>query len=246
MKPPARDAALTFDWPERERFPWFLFGFVMLSLAAHTGSFFLFQVIYPQRATIPPPAPQISVLAPTSPENEALLRWIDAEDPALVAGGNSVTPPDLLDVPYRPSFATLRTPPRGISEPAAVAQFPPARSPLDIIRSGEAHPPTAAPAAPAAQTVATFTPPLAARALLRPLDLSTTAKAAAPVEPTHFLLGVTDRGEVRFVFLQRSSGDPALDADAAARLTAAAFAPDPAPITWAHATIAWGDDAYTR
>ena len=246
MKPPARDAVLTFDWPDRERFPWFLFGFMMLSLAAHTGSFFLFQVIYPQRATIPPPAPQVSVLAPTSPENEAVLRWIDAEDPALVAGGNSVTPANLLDVPYRPSFATLRTPPRTVPEPAATVQFPPARSPLAIIRSGEAQTPAPAPAASAVKSAVAFSPPLVARKLLRPLDLDTTAKAAAPVEPSQFLLGVTDRGEVRFVFLQKSSGDPALDADAAARLTAAAFAPGEAAITWAHATITWGDDAYSR
>ena len=243
MKTPARDAALTFDWPDRERFPWFLFGFVMLSLAAHTGSFFLFQVIYPQRATIPPPAPQVSVLAPTSPENEAVLRWIDAEDPALVAGGNSVTPANLLDVPYRPSFATLRTPPRTVAEPAATVQFPPARSPLAIIRSGEAQTPVPSPAAPAGKTTATFS---SARALIRPPDLSTAAKAAAPVEPSQFLLGVTDRGEVRFVFLQKSSGDPALDASAAASLTGAAFAPDAAPIAWSHATITWGDDAYSR
>ena len=103
--------------------------------------------------------------------------------------------------------------------------------------------PAPSPAAPAAKTTATFS---SARALIRPLDFSTTARATAPVEPSQFLLGITDRGEVRFVFLQKSSGDPALDAGAAASLTGAAFAPDAAPITWAHATITWGDDAYSR
>jgi hypothetical protein len=55
---------LTFEWPTRERFPWALFGFVFLSLVAHVATFFIFQVTYPQRVTIPPPGPQVAVLAP--------------------------------------------------------------------------------------------------------------------------------------------------------------------------------------
>ena len=34
---------------------------------------------------VPPPPPQVSLLMPSSLENETLLRWFAAEDPALVA-----------------------------------------------------------------------------------------------------------------------------------------------------------------
>ena len=73
MKSPAADPGLIFDWSLRERFPLILFGCVFLSAVAHVATFFLFQVIYPQRVTISPPPPQVELLTASSPENEALL-----------------------------------------------------------------------------------------------------------------------------------------------------------------------------
>ena len=79
---------------------------------------------------------------------------------------------------------------------------------------------------------------------LPPLVLN--ARTAGPVEPTRHLIGVTGRGEVRFVFLQNSSGNAALDDAAAAHLQTLVFAPGDSPITWATATVTWGDDAYAE
>ena len=69
-------------------------------------------------------------------------------------------------------------------------------------------------------------------------------RATAPLEPAIFLVGITDRGEVRYIFLQHSSGAPALDAQAAAQLPHFDFAPAETPIVWSIATVTWGDDAY--
>ena len=243
MKADATAPALTFDWPRREGFPFLLFGCVAASLFAHAATFFLFQVADPLRTSIPPSAPQVSVLTPSSPEAIALLHWIDAQDPALVAAANSVTPPGVFDVAYRPSYEKMPVPLGPVEQPDAIA-FPPARDPLSIIRSAEARPlPPPAVSAPHPTTVL-FSSALADRAPvpLPPLILKT--RTAAPVEPTCQLIGVTGHGEVRFVFLQNSSGNPALDEQAAAHLQTLVFATSEAPITWATATVTWGDDAY--
>src|SRR5258708_3899096 len=104
---------LTFHWPAEKGFPYVLFICVAGSLFAHVATFFLFQVVYPQRVTIPQPAPYVSLLTPTTPENVAFLRWIESEDPALITSDSAVPPPGLLEVRYRPSFAVPRTAPLG-------------------------------------------------------------------------------------------------------------------------------------
>ena len=244
MKADATAPSLTFDWPRREGFPFLLFGCVAASLFTHTATFFLFQVAEPLRTSIRPSAPQVSVLTPSSPEALALLRWIDAQDPALVAAANSVTPPGVFDIAYRPSYAAKLPAPLGpVEQPVAVA-FPPARDPLSIIISADAKPLTPPAVSAPHPTTLIFSSALANRAPapLPPLIVKT--RTAEPVEPTRQLIGVTGRGEVRFVFLQSSSGNPALDEQAAAHLQTLAFASSDAPITWATATMTWGDDTY--
>ena len=244
MKADATAPSLTFDWPRREGFPFILFGCVAASLFAHAATFFLFQVADPVRTSIPPSAPQVSVLTPSSPEAIALLHWIDAQDPALVAAANSVAPPGLFDIAYRPSFSTkLPTPLGPVEQPVAIA-FPPARDPLSIIRSADAKPSLPPAVSTPHPTTVIFSSALAARAPapLPPLIVKT--HTAEPVEPTRHLIGVTDHGEVRFVFLQSTSGNPALDEQAAAHFQTLTFAASDAPITWATATITWGDDTY--
>ena len=68
-------------------------------------------------------------------------------------------------------------------------------------------------------------------------------------EPARFLMAVNQKGEVRYCFLQMSSGDTTLDEQARKYLAATRFPaiPDPAtsplpPLTWGTATIEWGND----
>lgn len=224
------------------RFSLVLPGFLLLSGFAHVVMFFLFQVAHPQRVTIPPPTPQVALLTAATPEGAAMLRWVAAEDPALVAAASPPLPRDLLAVPYAPSFATVRTPPRTLAPAPEVVRYPAAKRPLAIIQSVEpVELPGASEIAPR-ETRLTFSGALAGRKVTEPASVH--AQLRAPREPASFLVGVGAEGEVRFSFVQRSSGDPAADAAAAEALARVRFEPGAAPVAWGFATVAWGDDAY--
>lgn len=235
---------LTFHWPAEGGFPLVLFVCVVGSLFAHAATFFLFQVVYPQRVTIPQPAPHVSLLTPSSPENIALLRWIEAEDPALIARDNAVSPPALAEVRYRPSFAAPRTAPLGAPEEKAQdVRFPP---PVDRLAAAETAP-AANSSGPTrdAPTSIHFAGSLASRPLAQNPPLQPLRRAFAPINPTVLLIGVTDEGEIRYQFIQQTSGSAPLDEVAADHLLRLRFAPGDAAITWAHATFAWGADVYS-
>src|SRR5215213_90758 len=112
--------SLTFHW-QVSRVPLILLAFILLSAVGHFCAFFLFQVVYPAQASIKPPHPSFTFLDPRRPDHQALLRWIDAEDPAPAATGASNIADRLLDIKYRPSFATMHTAPLAVPEsPASV------------------------------------------------------------------------------------------------------------------------------
>jgi len=244
MKAPATEAQLTFVPSNDRGFPFILFLCVLGSLLLHASTFFLFQVVYPQRVTIPPPAPRVSLLTPSSPENIALLRWIEAEDPALVASDNAAAPPGLAEVRYRPSFATPRTAPLGApaEQPQAV-RFPAARDRLVPAESSGLLS-AAAVAAPVQETTVRYSSALAPRVSTQNPPITFPYHASTPAEPTTLLVGVNTQGAARFVIIQQSSGDPALDQLAAAHVAHVAFVPGTSPITWGFATCTWGGDAY--
>ena len=246
MNAESETPSLVFEWEGRRTFRWSMLGLVLISAAAHALTFFLFQIAYPPRVSIPPPAPEVSLLLPTTPEQRAMLRRIEAEDPALVDAATSAPPPGLGVVQYHPSFETVRTRPRTVAEPSVAVQPPPAREPLAIIRSGSNSGPPAG-AAPQPQPTRVRLPAaLEARANGAKPDWKFAPRASAPLEPASFLVGVTDRGETRYVFLQHSSGDSALDRQIAAQLQRLDFQHGDEAIAWGVATIEWGDDAYVE
>lgn len=245
MNTPPSEPDLTFDWPAQKGFPYLLFICVAGSLGAHAATFFLFQVVYPQRVTIPQPAPYVSLLTPSSSENIAMLRWIEAEDPALISSDNVVLPPSLAEARYRPSFAAPRTAPLGPpAEKPEEILFPPAVDRL-VVTEPATDSLAAAPAV-RSPTVVRFAGSLAARPLVRNPPLKAPRMATAPISPTVLLVGVNDQGEIRFPVLQQSSGDPKLDELAVDHLRRLAFAPAGALMTWAHVTFAWGADVYAN
>ena len=235
---------LVFEWERPARFRWKFFGLILLSAVVHVGTFFLFQIVWPPRVTIPPPAPEVSLLLPTSPENRALLRRIEAEDPALIAATPSVTPPDFFRQKYLASYETVRTQPRTVAAEAAITRYPSPKDPLTIIRSVAPPAPLASVAPPPVPTRLTFSASLAARVPAEIPAWNFTPRAPAPLEPATFLLGLNAQGEIRYLFQQNSSGDPKLDAQAAAQLPKLPFQPAENPIVWGLATVTWGDDAY--
>jgi hypothetical protein len=234
-----------FHWEVVRRFPTVLPGFILISLLVHGAAFFAFQVVYPPQASMSAPPPAITVLDPQRPDHQALLRWIDAEDPTpAMSAGNAITD-RLLQVAYKPSYATLRTPPLMLPEEPARVQFPPARDPLTIIRSVEPKP-SIPPEPPASDpTRIVFTGDLGRRPVAALPPLVIRAKSTKELEPASFLVGVDARGAVQYVVSQSSSGNTAIDGEAADYLGKLKLAPGDQPISWGHVTIQWGPEAYT-
>src|SRR6187399_2895155 len=107
----------TFPWPRRHSSSWALAGFIFLSLMLHSAPFFLFQTAAPRLTAPPRKAYPVQLLTPfdadgtRSQENEEVLRWVNANDPAIITRIPVVEPKGLLEITYEPSFATPRTPP---------------------------------------------------------------------------------------------------------------------------------------
>ncbi len=239
----ARDRGMTFAWEppvvQRRALAWF----IGLSLLAHIATFFLFQVVYPERTTIPEPAPSLSILDASRPDHQTLLRLIEAEDPAPAAATYAVVPPDLLNVPYRPSYAVPRTPPRNIAEPLDATAYPPALDPVALIR--EVTPGLAADPVPPARAPSQvrFGGALAGRSHRHEPALSFVTKATE-LQPATFLIGVQAAGDVAFVFLQQSSGDSAVDEAARQSMRQFQFEASSEGIVWGYATFNWGSDVF--
>src|SRR5688572_15066740 len=100
MSTAGQPRSLTFNW-QVSRVPLILLVFILISPFGHFCSFFLFQVFYPPQASLKPPHPSFTVLDPRRPDHQALLRWIDAEDPAPAATGAASITDRLLNVQYR-------------------------------------------------------------------------------------------------------------------------------------------------
>jgi hypothetical protein len=117
------------------------------------------------------------------------------------------------------------------------------------------HPAAATPAAASQATILSFSGPLADAVAgpLPPLD-GLHEGELGDLLPARFLLGVSETGEVRYVFVQDSligpvfgSGDKTLDADASNILERVRFRPTAAAgITWGFATFYWGSGVYAR
>ncbi len=248
MNDTERETPVIFTWSDREGSSWWLAAFIFLSFLLHSAAFFVFHGKDPVAPRAVRTAPVVHILTASndpaggSPEADALLQWIATHDPALVARVQTVEPKGLLDVPYYPSYLTLRTPPLTAPPELPTIQIPPALEPLALIRSiSPAQRPTVS--APAPQpTEIRLSPSLQSRAP-ESLRITPGAKTAVTVEPTTVLAGVGAEGEPRFAFVQQASGDRTLDAEALAFVRTLRFAPSGEPLQWGTVTIAWGDDA---
>jgi hypothetical protein len=245
---------LTFHWPHVPKISATLIGFFLLSLLVHAFTFYLFQIVYPPVATISPPSAQINILTPT-PENQALLKWIDAEDPAAIANPREVIPANLHEAPYRPSFAEIRTAPKPPDEQAAIVPFPEARSGLDLVKNVEKpRKPTAQPRTEIATSIK-FSGDLSRRKIAAQPALKLDPSSSSSLDPLSFLVGVDEEGKVAYVFstgalpsssseMRNSSGDETLDREAAQYLNRVQFSADPGHTSWGAVTFFWGSDAY--
>ena len=247
MNGPESETPVIFTWADREGSSWWLAVFIFVSFLLHSAAFFLFQGKNPAAPRVIRTAPVIQMLTAPSdsavrtPETDALLQWIAAHDPALVARVQTVEPKGLLNVPYRPSFQNVRTQPLGAPPDPPTIQIPPARDPLALIRS-LSPPEQSTPAAPPPQpTQILLSTALQSRSNAQPAA-APRAKTTATVQPTIVLAGVNGEGETRFAFVQQACGDNALDGDALEFVRALNFSKTTDTMQWGTITITWGDD----
>jgi hypothetical protein len=239
---------LVFGWEKPGRGKWTIGGFILGSLALHAIGFYVFQIVYPPAVALLPPPGRVSLIAPNSDDGRLLLRWIEAEDPALAS--TTQPPPEAKSL----ALPTIQHAPSYLGRQPALRELPPAPPALRI---PSAHPP--APVEKSSNPVQTITKIIPTRIRFSP-ELDSLIPPQAPElkfhaagreapQPAEFRIAVNENGEVRHCFLQNSSGDPALDEQARKYLAVTRFpairnSPSsiPASLTWGSATFEWGND----
>ncbi|MGI9114938.1 MAG: hypothetical protein DLM52_02325 [Chthoniobacterales bacterium] len=238
----AAAAPLLFDWPAPEHRRRALVVFVVASLLLHAFCFYIFQIVYPPAVALLPPPARVSIISPDDPESVALLRWVEAEDPALAtttqrpSSYRRLALPELAHIPsyaqHKPALRTIpeTAPDLSIPSSAAIGSMPRKRPLLALPLMTRK---TSAVFAEGAKLGAPVFPDFTFR-LSRP---------DAPAN-TRYRLAVDENGVVRFCFLATSSGDPQLDEQARQFLLLCRFPAreKPKPLLWSMATILWGND----
>ncbi|HEV3409684.1 MAG TPA: hypothetical protein VG095_05290 [Chthoniobacterales bacterium] len=249
--PRALEYTPIFDWhPPRSR-RGVLISCIAGSALVHALCFYLFQIIYPPTVALLPPPARVNIITPQSEDGRLLLRWLEAEDPAL--SSTTQRPPDaathaLPKVEHVPSYLTTRPALRELPPLQPNLSIPSARPPAPVAAQRSSPP---APAPPSSSNV-TFSEELHSLGIpqLPPLKFTTSRKE--PAEAAEFRIGVNARGAVQHCFLQRSSGDPALDEQARAYLLQCRFPQSENrkskienDLVWGLASFEWGNDLAT-
>src|SRR5262245_26698609 len=102
---------LLFGWDSPRQQKAVLATFLVLSLVAHALCFYVFQIVYPTPVALLPPPARVTFIAPDSEEGRTLLRWIDAEDPALAFTTHPAPGARLRTLPraeHVPSYSALQ------------------------------------------------------------------------------------------------------------------------------------------
>ena len=237
--------APVFDWtPPRNR-NISLISFIAGSTILHALCFYVFQIIYPPTVALLPPPARVNVITAATEEGRQLLRWIEAEDPAL--SSTTQRPPDApaADLPkpvHVPSYLNRHP---ALKEPAPYqpdlrVPSPQPPGPVPMTRPSPAGTP-----AVIATTLA-FEDDLGAPELPR-LQFTTSSKE--PPQAARFRVAIGERGDVRHCFVESSSGDAALDAQARSYILRTRFpsAGDRARdakdrLLWTTAIVEWGND----
>lgn len=248
MNPPAASADnLIFGWERPGRGKWTIGGFLLASLLLHALGFYIFQIVYPPAVALLPPPGRVSLIAPNTEEGRLLLRWLDAEDPALAsttqppADGRSLVMPTIQ---HAPSYLTRQPPLKDLPPAPPELRIPSARPPAPVEQSAN----QIRAVTKIVPTVIRFSSEFETLgpALIPTLRFS--ASGHDSPQAAQFRTGVNENGEVRHCFLQNSSGEAGLDEQARKYLALTRFSilhpPSPivASLTWGTATIEWGND----
>jgi hypothetical protein len=254
------EAPLLFNWDAPHSRQLTVVAFIGGSLLLHALCFYVFQIVYrPALVLLPPPA-RVNLITSSSEEGRSLLRWIEAEDPALAFATRR--PPEvrgraLPKLQHVPSYLyeepQLQAPP-----PLVVDLRPPSPQPPGPVPMQHRQVPSSATAMTTAVAFSEELRDFGARAF--PVTKFSAANNEQP-ESVRFSIAISPRGEVRYCFPLNSSGDTALDEQARKHLALTRFAPrstktvgaavpaageTPATteksLVWGIATVEWGND----
>lgn len=240
---------LVFGWePPRQR-QLAILGFLGASAAVHALCFYLFQIVYPPTVALLPPPGRINLISNNTEEGRTLLRWIAAEDPALASTTQRSADAKAFHLPklnHVPSYLTIR--PELQRLPSAPTDVRPrtAQPPSPVPVARAQNPPAAAPSS----TAIIFSKDLDSLGAVRKPVMKLTASTRELPQSARFRVAVSDRGVVRYCFLESSSGDAALDEQARRYLALCRFdgiqnAVGQNQLHWAVAIIEWGNDIAT-
>ena len=236
---------LIFSWDTPRRRNVAFTGFLGASLVAHAACFYIFQIVYPPTIALLPPPARVSLITASSEEGRTLLRWIEAEDPALTS--TTKRPPDaraytLPSLQHVPSYfatepALKEVPPMTVDLRAPSSQPPGA---VPMTRHWASRPSGVAP------TIIIFSNELEALGAPEFPSAKFSASTTEPPQSLRFRVAASGSGEIRFCFPVNSSGDPALDEQARNYLALCRFpgrsAAGDESLVWGIATVEWASD----
>jgi hypothetical protein len=243
---PAND--LIFGWEQPGKDKWTIAGFLLASLAVHALGFYLFQIVYPPAVALLPPPGRVSLIAPNSDEGRVLLRWLEAEDPALAS--NTQVPVDgkslvMPTIQHAPSYLARQSPLKDIPAVPRELRIPSARPPGPVERAT----PRSQATAKIVPTAVHFYSEFENLGAAQHPEFKFNASGHESPQAAQFRVAVDEAGEVRYCFLQTSSGDPGLDEQARKYLALCRFPqvanrrlPSPTALSWGTASVEWGND----
>ena len=239
---------LLFSWEPPRRHQIAIGTFLALSLIAHALCFYIFQIVYPTTVSLLPPPALVSVISPDSEEDRTLLRWIEAEDPALAF--TTQRPPEarlraLPKVEHIPSYLAVELALKQVPLSVVDLRIPSSQPPGPVLFAYRQIAPAMAPTATSASFSKEFDS-FGAPALPPP---SFAASNGETPETVRFRVAVNGMGEIRYCLPLNSSGDPALDEQVRRYLTLCRFPRGSVngekldrSLTWGIATVEWGND----
>jgi hypothetical protein len=248
LSPELATEPLLFSWDSPRRRQAAFLVFLAVSLLAHAICFYIFQIVYPPTVTLLPPPARVALITPASEEGRTLLRWIDAEDPAVAF--TTHRPPEarlraLPNVEHVPSYhamePTLKELPAVEVDSRAPDSQPPAAVPFRHEKSTSAVGPS--------PTSVSFSNELNALGPATLPEQKFVSSNGETPEAIRFRVAISKHGEIRYCFPMNSSGDPGLDQQARLYITHCRFPrsepgagkPD-ASLAWGIAIIEWGSD----
>jgi len=234
MKPASDAPAWVFTW-ERPAWSLRLPLFILVSLLGHLFCFYIFQVVYPSSASLPPATASVAVLNPEDDRDRRVLDWAELKDPAALAAPGFRPERITKLVPrYQPSFAD-QSPAFIAVTPEPAQDLPPIFGPDSALANNPAPVPAA--------TVIFMSHVEFAKTLQD--RLAGPARALPHVqangESTVLLLGVNPNGGVSDLLVWLSSGKPDLD-EAAARFARDLRFQGAPGYSWGKLRFTWGYD----